>query len=496
MWTCWRWLWGSDARPFSDSGSLVVVAIEPTQTLGHGFSFGANLWMQRWEEVSGPIEELKMTTLRLWDLAGHGDYPTSEGFDSVYDHMQSRFDNPYKEKIRKFAEQARAHGVDIMLNGNIPKNCTRRRTLLRKHVQDAAYVSVALVLFLKQECGLTASSIELSNEPEGTWTCRIDPEVYAELACTARQLFDAKGLQDVLIAGPGTSVDCVPRGAKYPLKINDNNDWKYWSAILAVEAKAKMQCVGIASTHIWEAKFSVFASTPAEMDRYLIDYMRDVRPRFDPDGKRPLYATECGARRITINGHKFKQHVNGAGAYINMDGKNKLPDDAQLNSPLYATLVARHTLYQMNHGFHVAVFWRLIDYTWDSGTFGLLTPDGEETAPMKMKRALFAGQFSPNQAGMKVVQRTWYDTDTVQAAAASDRKVILWVAHMPRDGSKLERHYRVAGATGLASSPDVPFKCYPENLSEESCSATWDGGVVIVKLDADAVIAVSITLLQ
>ena len=51
--------------------------------------------------------------------------------------------------------------------------------------------------------GVRITHLELSNEPDGDWSCRIRPAVYAELLKHTRKELDAVGETDVGLAGPG-----------------------------------------------------------------------------------------------------------------------------------------------------------------------------------------------------------------------------------------------------------------------------------------------------
>jgi hypothetical protein len=77
--------------------------------------------------------------------------------------------------------------------------------LPQQRVQDyARFVAASVALLVRS--GVSARYVELSNEPDGDWNCRIYPDVYASLAVAARAELDAAGMQAVGIAGPGLYV--------------------------------------------------------------------------------------------------------------------------------------------------------------------------------------------------------------------------------------------------------------------------------------------------
>ena len=158
-----------------------------------------------------------------------------------------------------------------------------------ERVQDVAYLLAALVDRLRQaDYGMSAVAIEMSNEPNGHWSTYIAPAVWAKLACATRDALDAKGLQHVLISGPGTSM---------------GSDKPYLAALAAANGS---RCIGILSTHSWESTTS--KAGPHELAGMLRKYDA-VRRQFDPQHEKIWIATETGARTNYIAGHLFQHNA-------------------------------------------------------------------------------------------------------------------------------------------------------------------------------------------
>lgn len=367
------------------------------------------------------------------------------------------------EKVHAYAQEAAMNNVSILLGGLIPNNYQdERKAFALERVQDVAHLLAALVDKLRQkEYGMNATALEMSNEPNGHWSTYIAPAVWAKLACATRDALDAKGLHHILISGPGTSM---------------GSDAPYLAALTASKGS---RCIGILSTHSWESKTT--KAGPHELAGMLSRY-DTVRRRFDPNHEKLWVATETGARTNYISGHLFPHNVNGP-CYVKQYDNTMLSDPESL-SPLFGARVAAFMLLHMNLRFDLALYWLVADLGWNAGCFGLQTRNGSASAVMGALSALFTNVYSPSD--LTLLQRTWVDDDTVQAAALSaDGNLVLWVAHMPSRGrAPLSKAFSIAGARSVKSTT-----CY-----NGRCNVTVNVGTVHVDLPANAVVAVELAL--
>jgi hypothetical protein len=260
----------------------------------------------------------------------------------------------------------------------------------------------------------------------------------------------------------------------------------------ALTARANgSRCIGILSTHSWES--SITHEGPHELGRMLSEYDA-VRRKFDPHHEKEWVATETGSRTNFISGHLFKHNVNGP-CYVKQYDDTMLSDPESL-SPLFGARVAAFILLHMNLQFDSALYWLVSDLGWNAGCFGLQTRNGTASAAMNALSALFTGAFAPS--GLEVLQRTWVDDDTVQAAGVSPDggTLILWVAHMPTTASasgqqqeqQLHKVFRIDGVSGVKSTA-----CYG-GLCDVTGPDSGSRGLVGVALEPNAVVAVELTL--
>jgi hypothetical protein len=138
---------------------------------------------------------------------------------SMKAYVQTLYTPKELEGAKNHSDWLTAAGVNdrtVLVSWNPPGNYMKQENptgtkstpyLPVERVEDyAAFVAESVSLLVSH--GVAVKYIELSNEPDGDWNCRIYPAVYAKLVKAARAQFDQLNPQGkaVGIAGPGLYV--------------------------------------------------------------------------------------------------------------------------------------------------------------------------------------------------------------------------------------------------------------------------------------------------
>lgn len=319
-----------------------------------GITTGVHLWAgdPSQDQVMALFDELKLSSARMtmgpnWDQLKVSP-PTDVSGEMMDKFIRENFNADYPHRMSS------AQSLNEALNRKgVKKNFVQFRApkiwrsswgnaLKKEHVDDYARFLTSLVKHLSDN-GVTLDTIELSNEPDGSWDTSIPPERYAELVARVREEFAQRGVKMPLIAGPGVAM--MKKG-------------KAWLEAIDKNPKAKLDIV---SLHAWDQKLG------DELDaQWVSDWAKKK--------KLPLQISE------------FADAKKGHGT---------LPDDS--NNPkksvaftsAYGVRTYSNALSMLNQGASEVLFWEANDQAWNHMSWGMLDAEGKSKPALEALRTLF-----------------------------------------------------------------------------------------------------------
>lgn len=206
------------------------------------------------------------------------------------------------------------------------------------HLADYANYVTAQVLYARA-LGFDVIFCELTNEPNGAWNTRWEPNQYARLVEAARRAFDGNGLQSVGIEGPGTS--------------NERTAPPFFDALDTTGAAASLAAY---SVHVWDSRFQRDPVGLTEAFRSSLGRMKFPRP---------LHVTEFG----NLNS-RWSEPPYRAGPEQRAAGPNSV------DTGDYGVALAGSALKLIGDGAERVTVWQLQDLPWGRGSMGLIDLQG------------------------------------------------------------------------------------------------------------------------
>jgi hypothetical protein len=206
--------------------------------------------------------------------------------------------------------------------------------------QDVALLWGAQVAYL-QSHGILPDYVDLFNEPEGTWNCRVPPAQYNDVLKRVRQEMDDRGLSAVQIIGPGLAY------------LDHDGGGALWVGALDAAAVASL---GAFSTHAWDESFN--QGCGPEWLRQEWQPFRSALLAKDPDFQHPIFVTEYMTGNRIFHGIEYP----GPGSNYAYSASDTLP---------FAVRVFEHTLSFLNGGASVPFLWEASDQSWTGSGWGL-----------------------------------------------------------------------------------------------------------------------------
>lgn len=226
-------------------------------------------------------------------------------------------------------------------------------TLRTENHQDVALLWGAQLTYLRAN-GVEADFIEIFNEPEGTWNCRVPPAQYNDVVKRVRQELDARGFTQVQIVGPGLAY------------LDYNDGGSQW--VGALDAAA-LDALGAFSTHAWDEKFYPNCG-PERLRLQWAPFGAAVLEK-DPARQKPIFVTEYMTGNYVFHGV----------AYANPDSTYAASASDTLP---FAIRVFEHTLSLLNLGVSTPFLWEAADQSWSDSGWGLQrrAADGSTKRPV------------------------------------------------------------------------------------------------------------------
>eukprot|EP00937_MAST-01D_sp_MAST-1D-sp2_P005715 g5715.t1 len=283
-----------------------------------------------------------------------------------------------------------------------------------KAAEVHSYASyLAATVQLLRRSGVRFARLELSNEPDGDWNCRIPPRRYAALLAATRRALDAldQPARGVGLVGPGLYV-LSEDGRFWPGAGLSSAD--YMAAIAAnADAVAALDAV---STHVYDDVLvprSNLSFVGAQLQRFN-DVLRGNGSA--ALAAKPRVATEWGVATSFVGGAEYAHTVKDDCYETAGAGPAALWPDAEGRAPAYAVRSLATMLLLFSAGFADAQAWELADVSGigkpDVGCWGWFGRAGE----LKPAGAALHALLARLGAAPRALPRTWADGEVVVGA--------------------------------------------------------------------------------
>ena len=362
------------ARPVAAEQPLVFQATD----LSHDFDgFGVQAWAGD-VSIEPILRDMNVKLVRM-SLSNFLSPMNVDGWgDAEYDrHYQQQSWEPYQKSwqlLKKYDVRLVANLFGAPSNWKIDQ--PRKGSLDPKHYSHLAKaMAAALAALIKS--GVKPAGIEMLNEPDGDWNCYLPPEGYNQLVKMLRKELDARGLQRLMIVGPG-------------LAHIDHFSHVPW--IDSLDA-AGVKAIGVWSTH---------------------GYQWDKTLNRDPDYARVSFLSGFRASYVEKGGATAKPvWVTEYGPYSCFDDR-----DTPIENADFAARSVQDALTFLICGATGVFFWEAADPPWSHLHCGLIRKDETPRPVYFAMQSVFANW----PAGGQVLQSPQQPRDDVYGAAVYSAK--------------------------------------------------------------------------
>jgi len=305
-------------------------------------------------------------------------------------------------------------------------------------VPDYVNLITAELMMLRQ-AGLTVEAVELTNEPQGAWDTKYEPDQYAELVLQARRRFDEQGLQAVRIDGPGTGLRNFAEFER------------------GLRAKGALGALGFMTAHVYQS--------PEQLAR---DETPGVAGFLGQGRIAPIMITEFGV----------KKH--------NDEDAELAAADTDVDSPSYGLQTAAESLQLLGKGAQSVIYWQLEDLNFTKKKHGMLDAAGRRRPVAQAVQALFGGVAGQGrlvgaEGGPALLPAT---------AVLADGRVWLLMANATGQAQSVNARVQGAGALRALGA----HRAWAGGLSPEAAlqGLSWRDGVLRATLAPGAVVSVEL----
>jgi hypothetical protein len=219
------------------------------------------------------------------------------------------------------------------------------------HITDYANLITAGLLYL-DKLDFKPVAVELTNEPQGAWSSKYQPEEYADLVVKARAAMDRAGLNQIKVDGPGAGVK------------------NYANFAAALQAKGALRSLGYVTAHVYQS--------PAQIGNDATPGMADFLAR---GSVAPIVITEFGVKKHAGDNEDREDREEGA--------------DLDVESPEYALAASTEALMLLGKGASALIYWQLEDFGWSKRQHGMLNQAGQRRPVATAFQTLF-GRVPPD----------------------------------------------------------------------------------------------------
>lgn len=358
--------------------------------ISHSFEgLGAQVW-------SGDISvQPLLATLRIQYIrmevgpnwAGISQDPPTDGLRSSFDQYVSTYygSSRLTNMISSFTMLNQLDISAVLNQFHYPSAWRTASGALRtENHQDVALLWGAQLVYLKSQ-GIEPDYIELFNEPEGTWNCKVPPDQYNDVLKRVRLELDDRGLAAVQIVGPGLAY------------LDHDSGGTLWVEALDETAIASL---GAFSTHAWDESFD--QGCGPDLLRQKWEPFRAAVLAKDPAFQRPVFVTEYMTGNHLFHGISYPSPSSNYA----FSASDTLP---------FAVRVFEHTLSLLNGGASVPVLWEAADQSWSDSGWGLQrrASDGSPKRPTYHALKIFTDMVPP---GSDVLAAPQQDSNDIYCA--------------------------------------------------------------------------------
>jgi hypothetical protein len=364
----------------------------------HAFGgFGVQIWglPQNFDDLIDLLKELRIRQVRI------GSFPTpaqaaltdDSSVQSLVQAIRSAATSSQISRWSSLGQQLRGMNINVHLviwQAPLPWRRDKPWTDAQGHAQVghfadpahtgsyAAYVCAQIIF--ARSLGLLVGTVELGNEPNGSWGTRWEPRDYAQLVTVSRQLLNEAGLSHVGIEGPGTSTE--------------RDAGPYLSALKETGAFKSMAAI---SVHDW-----------------------DTRSSSDPVGLTPQFQAEAQSVSRALPVHVTEVNDEAARWKIAAKvgtGRMRFATDSRT----FALALTQEVLKGIGDGATESIIWEAEDLKWEKAYLGLLDKNGTPRATV----LAFKTFFPATMGASRVVAGYPSRQDVTIAAFLQNRRLVV-----------------------------------------------------------------------
>ncbi|HOK67526.1 MAG TPA: hypothetical protein PK054_09225 [Anaerohalosphaeraceae bacterium] len=368
-------------------------------TVSHPFGgLGAQIWAGD-NFIAPLLTSLKIRYVRLEatpDWASVSQTPPTDGFRSSFDqYVAANYGSARLSAMQNTCQLLRQLGIAAVFNQFHYPSAWRNvwGALEPEHHQDVALLWGAQLAYLRSY-GIVPEYVDLFNEPEGTWNCRVPPEQYNDVLKRVRQELNERGFESVQIVGPGLAY------------LDHNGGGALWVGALDETAVASL---GAFATHAWDEVY-LQGCGPEFLRQRWQPFYAAVRAK-DPMGQKPIFVTEYMTANRIFHGVEYPS----PGSAYTYSASDTVP---------FAIRVFENTLSLLNGGASVPFVWEAADQSWSDSGWGLQrrAADGSVKRPVYYALRILTDLVPP---GAQVLSAGPQEPGIYCAAFRYDNGIIL-----------------------------------------------------------------------
>ena len=280
-------------------------------------------------------------------------------------------------------------------------------------------------------------AIEIFNEPDGDWDCYVPPEAYDKIVEMLRKELDKRGMQEILIMGPGLAH--IDTGTRVP-----------WIDALSEESTSML---GAWSMH---------------------GYLWDVRKNQNPQYARNSYRNGFQSSLLKKDPQRSKQ------VFITEYSPTKVwpKDPDAIENFDFASRSAEDSLSFLNCGANSVLFWEAADMSWSPKRHHGLIRLNKTARPVYLALQSIFSNWPVQALIMSAPEQP--DAEIYGAAVLSKEKRIIAVSLVNSTKDLKKKTIRIAGC---------------KSLRMVQCTAFESGKLGARKLKLDKAAQFTVTLL-
>lgn len=431
--------------------------------VSHRFDgLGVQIWAGD-ESVRTLLTSLNIRYVRLEatpNWADIADAPPSDGLRSSFDqYAAAHYGTARLNAMQSTCSMLSQLGIaSVFVQFHYPRAW---RTVLGRlkpeHHQDAALLWGAQLAYLRSY-GIQPAYIELFNEPEGTWNCRVPPEQYNDVLKRVRQELDVRGMEQIQIVGPGLAY------------LDHDGGGMQWIGALDEAAVASLEAF---STHAWDETFYQ-GCEPKLLRQKWQPFFSAVRLK-DETGMKPIFITEYMSGSSTFHGISYPSPASN----YTFSASDTVP---------FAIRVFENTLSLLNGGASALLLWEASDQSWSDSGWGLQrrSAEGSVKRPAYYALKVLADLVPP---GSEVLAAAPQEEEGIYCAALKHASGLVLAAV---NGTDFVQSKTVRLDSSRRKELVCAFSYSAEGIGNgESCFALTEPNEILLTLPSDTALGLA-----